>query len=48
MEMLFSDDRGDPCIEMILAYGSFEIELESISGDPCARTVSIAMIASVI
>ena len=34
-------------IETILAYGSSEIELESISGDPCARIVSIA-IASVI
>ena len=29
-------------IETILAYGSSEIELESISDDPYARIVSIA------
>ena len=35
-------------IKMILAYGSSEIELESISDDPYARIVSIARIASVV
>ena len=27
METLFSDDRGDPALEKILAYGSSEIDL---------------------
>ena len=35
-------------IETILAYGSSEIELESILDDPYARIVSIARIASVV
>ena len=35
-------------IETTLAYGSSEIELESISDDPYARIVSIARIASVV
>ena len=51
METFFSDNKGDPCdlvIEMILVYGSSEIDSSSISDDPYARIVSITRIASVI
>ena len=34
-------------IETILAYGSSEIELESISDDPYARIVSILSLVSI-